>query len=490
MEEQKTALTTHLIPNLPKLLQKYLPDAEKVSHLLKLIQHFDLNLYTIMRQERCLDNLLKLIQEVIERHVDSKVIKAAAEALESLCDENISIGTRCKTVASRIIDNTIEKYYEAVEENDTSMVNEESSCPNLLIIVKKLSTIAPYFDLSRREIFQEMTGRISGFLEMVKDDEVTEEVIEQQKYFMEITTMHLHWRRVELMKCHRDVDEHLKSLENEFGIYMEIAEKILSLGQYDGDLQEVAFESVCDILNLFGSDVGSLKALSFSLSRSSIGAELTTFLQTRVFIRETDFSDETYAVKVSMRRKWLACYCSLVFNGLLPTEGAVYVLKNFADFQAEFSDILKEFWRQLNEENSKSVCGKLVIHSILLQYQDLMKETLPDARNVKEGLVKDLARRFSSYYGINKLQQVKCREDLLQLNRYGVCVAFELSEDNEDPTESLPNLGLLEYLTDFAAKLQKKEKHQVMDYLEKLKVERNVENQKTPAVTTFEAFLD
>ena len=54
----------------------------------------------------------------------------------------------------------------------------------------------------------------------------------------------------------------------------------------------------------------------------------------------------------------------------------------------------------------------------------------------------------------------------------------------------MPNLGLLEYLTDFAAKLQKKEKHQVMDYLEKLKVERNVENLKTPAVTTFEAFLD
>ena len=73
----------------------------------------------------------------------------------------------------------------------------------------------------------------------------------------------------------------------------------------------------------------------------------------------------------------------------------------------------------MNEENSKSVCGKLVIHSLLLQYQDLMMETLPDARNVKEGVVKDLARRFSSYYGISKLQQVKCREDLLQLNRYG-----------------------------------------------------------------------
>ena len=55
---------------------------------------------------------------------------------------------------------------------------------------------------------------------------------------------------------------------------------------------------------------------------------------------------------------------------------------------------------------------------------------------------------------------------------------------------TLPNLGLLEYLTDFAAKLQKKEKQQIMNYLEKLKMERNVENLKTPAVTTFEAFLD
>ena len=37
----------------------------------------------------------------------------------------------------------------------------------------------------------------------------------------------------------------------------------------------------------------------------------------------------------------MECYCSLVFNGLLPPEDAVNVLKNFADFQAEFSDILK-----------------------------------------------------------------------------------------------------------------------------------------------------
>merc|ERR1712025_57502 len=214
------------------------------------------------------------------------------------------------------------------------------------------------------------------------------------------------------------------------------------------------------------------------------------FLETRVFIKETEFSDETYAVKVSKRRKWLYCYCSLVLNGLLPSEEAVNVLKNFAGFQEEFSEILKEFWRLLNEHNSKSVCGKLVIHSILLQYQDLMKETLSDARNAKEGLVQDLARRFSSYYGINKLQQIKCREDLVQLIRYGVGVAFELSEENEDSVESLPNLGLLNYLTVFAAKLQEKEKHQVMIDLEKLKVERNVENLNTAAVTTFEAFLD
>ena len=128
-----------------------------------------------------------------------------------------------------------------------SKANEESSNPNLLIIVMKLSTIAPYFDLSRGEIYQEMAGRISEFLEKVKEDEATKEEIEQQKYFMEIATMHLHWRRVELMKCHRDADEHLKSLENEFGIHMEIAENTLSLGQYYGALQEVAFESVCDM---------------------------------------------------------------------------------------------------------------------------------------------------------------------------------------------------------------------------------------------------
>ena len=48
-------------------------DADKLSNLLVIPQYFDLEIYTTSRQEKALESLLKLMQEIIERNSASEV---------------------------------------------------------------------------------------------------------------------------------------------------------------------------------------------------------------------------------------------------------------------------------------------------------------------------------------------------------------------------------------------------------------------------------
>ena len=78
MADDKQALTAHFIQTLPHMLRKYAPDPEKVANLLTVPQFFDLEIYTTSRQEKNLDQLLILIQEIVDKHSDKGVLEVRA----------------------------------------------------------------------------------------------------------------------------------------------------------------------------------------------------------------------------------------------------------------------------------------------------------------------------------------------------------------------------------------------------------------------------
>lgn len=51
IQEDKQKMTEHFIQTLPILLDRYRADAEKLANLLAIPQYFDLEVYTISRQE-------------------------------------------------------------------------------------------------------------------------------------------------------------------------------------------------------------------------------------------------------------------------------------------------------------------------------------------------------------------------------------------------------------------------------------------------------
>ena len=125
VQDDKQALTAHFIQTLPPLLKKYLPDHEKVANLMVIPQYFDLEIYTTSRQEKNLETLLSLIQEIADKHNDTEVLEATAKTLEILCDDKFAIFSRCDIARSRLLDMITNKYKEVVDEYLSLLIGGE-----------------------------------------------------------------------------------------------------------------------------------------------------------------------------------------------------------------------------------------------------------------------------------------------------------------------------------------------------------------------------
>lgn len=94
IQSDKKKLTLHFIDVLPMLLEKYRVEWHKLEYLLLIVQHFDLELYTIARKEENLDSLLTEIRKIVDISHRSETLDNAAKALECLCNQRYVISVK------------------------------------------------------------------------------------------------------------------------------------------------------------------------------------------------------------------------------------------------------------------------------------------------------------------------------------------------------------------------------------------------------------
>jgi cohesin complex subunit SA-1/2 len=158
VQDDKQALTAHFIQTLPPLLKKYLPDPEKIANLMVIPQYFDLEIYTTSRQEKNLETLLNLIQEIVDKHSETEVLEACALTLEVLCDDKFAIYSRCDIARSRLLDMVTNNYKESVDEYTNLLIGREE--PNdddkfsIKSSLKKVECFYSCHNLNQRGIWQ------------------------------------------------------------------------------------------------------------------------------------------------------------------------------------------------------------------------------------------------------------------------------------------------------------------------------------------------
>jgi cohesin complex subunit SA-1/2 len=168
LQDDKAKLTEHFIQTLPYLLDKYSAENAKLINLLNIPQYFDLEMYTTTRQEASLKLLLDKITHITQISTDREVLDACAKTLEFLCTEGSAIYTQCDVARSNIIDESVNRYKEAIDDWRNLIAGEETpdedEIHQVVISLKKVSILYSCHNLNHWNLFNSIFQDIEEFL--------------------------------------------------------------------------------------------------------------------------------------------------------------------------------------------------------------------------------------------------------------------------------------------------------------------------------------
>lgn len=476
VQDDKQALTAHFIQTLPPLLKKYLPDAEKVANLMVIPQYFDLEIYTTSRQEKNLDTLLHLVQEIVDKHAVKEVLEACAKTLERLCDDKFAIFSRCDIARSRLLDMVSSKYKEAIDEY-MNLLNgkEEPDEDDMFTLVSSFKRVECFYsshNIGQWAIWESMFDVIIKYKESMVNKEELKIPVEAVKSALCACFFGLIWDQEYLENTtERDSTANdVIALRKKLDRYVEAMQEVMLQGT-SVLLREEAFISICDLLISFSRKDSFRNSVLAPLAYQpdkAMAQLLNDFIQNNVFLEEEeeDQDDHTKIEELHKRRNFLASFCKLIVYNVLPTKTAADIFKHYVVFYNDYGDIIKATLSKARE-NNKVNCSKTMIQSLIIKFREIRQlqgEQNVNRRTVEFHSLKELAKRFALSFGLDAL---KNREAVTQLHREGILVAVNPMENPEDPTAAPPNLPFLEILTEFTNKLLKQDKKVVLSYLDK-----------------------
>ncbi|KAJ1523651.1 hypothetical protein ONE63_001493 [Megalurothrips usitatus] len=473
VKEDRERLTDHFVQTLPPLLEKYGVDSDKLTNLLTIPQHFDLERYTSSRQEGNLDQLLKKIQKIVDRSTDNDVLDSCAKTLEILCSEGTAIYTRCDVARSTLIDTLVNKYKEAMDEWRSLIEGEEE--PNeeetfqVITSLKKVSIFSACHNLGQWGIWGSIFQDVNDAKEKTHKT-LPEEAI---KYCISACYYGILWdlKNIEdRLEAGGTADGEINSLNDRLHQFIDLIKEILQHTDVQS-FREEAYITLCDLLVTFSSQLAqgthaALEQLVFDADKS-VCSMLNGFIQTYVFIDEDEeeLDEHSKIEELHKRRNFLASFCKLIVYNMMPIQVAGDVFKHYVKYYNDYGDIIKATLGKAREIN-KVNCARTMVSSLTVIFKELQTDGQKVNRAAEEFTsVKELAKRFALSFG---LDAVKNREAITALHREGILFAvFQSPDAPEDPSNPPPNLAFLEILSEFTNKLLKQDKRVVLSFLNK-----------------------
>uniref|UniRef100_T1IZS7 SCD domain-containing protein n=1 Tax=Strigamia maritima TaxID=126957 RepID=T1IZS7_STRMM len=329
VNDDKVKLTEHFILFLPALLSKYITDPEKIVNLMIIPQYFELEIYTTSRQEQNLEGLLKLIQEIVEKHTEQDVLEACAKTFETLCCEDYTIHSRCDVGRSTLIDQLVNKYKEALDEYratiDASEVPDEDLVFDLTSSLKKVGIFNHCHNLAHLNVWD-------SFFDWVKQAQqdpksIPEEVV---KYALSCCSAGIMWDLGRLDENTQNPLE-IRALRDKLHSFMAVCRNLLNSISF---FQSESFVTVCDLLLIFCNQLHDNMVLKELVYEPDLGlqSQLSVFIQDKVFIDDDDDEQQDEHSKIEelhKRRNFLASFCKLVVYNVMSTKVAADIFKHY-----------------------------------------------------------------------------------------------------------------------------------------------------------------
>ncbi|XP_050680856.1 cohesin subunit SA-1 isoform X2 [Leptidea sinapis] len=465
VSDDRVKMTSHFMVTLPALLDKFSADPEKLTNLLSIPQHFELELYTTQRQENLLTQLLNKIRDLVGAHIEAEVVETAARTLEVLCSrgECCAVYSRCNVARATVTDQCVNRYKEAIDDYRSLLEGGETPNAdevfNVLNSLRKVSIMYMCHNLNDTNIWDSLYEDLPLALK-------TSETVTPRRmslvYVIRSCFYSLLWSLHELEERGGAGDGDAAGvLRERLHGYVALCKQVVVDGVTQ-ELREEAFVSLCDLLIFFietpGGRGGDDPSRQLQLEADSHLCDLlNNAVQQFVFINPN--YDERRIEELHKRRNFLAAYCKLIVYNVVPIRRAVDAIKHYIKCYNDYGDIIKATLskaREINKVNcalSMELAMQALFTDIRAQHS-VPTRALPELHELKE-----LAKRFSMMFG---LDAVRNREALTALHRAGISFAALESNTHAPP----PNLLFLEPLAEFCPKLLRQDKRHVLKFLE------------------------
>ncbi|XP_013381266.1 cohesin subunit SA-1-like isoform X1 [Lingula anatina] len=457
--EDRTKLTEHFIVFLPQLLAKYGADAEKLANLLQIPLHFDLEIYTTSRQEKCLDLLLNHIREIIDRHTDSEVLENCSKILECFCSEEFAIAGKCDVARSTLLDALVEKFKGAhqdyFQQGDEPDEDEEYS---LAAGLKRIYAFYSCHDMTGWNLWDLLFQIVKAGND---NPNIPAEIVCKAISSCSVCLM---WSLQKLDENNPDKDA-MKQLKKRVSDFMKLLHDLMYHQQEK--VNEESYITICDLLLILSRQLGTnpvMKPLVYEPDRN-LQAQLSGYLSDKVFVEDEDEeADENVKIEeLHTRRNLLASFCKLVVYNVVGIKMAADMFKHYMKFYNDYGDIIKTTLGKAREIN-KVLTAKTLACSLTQLFKELQAQGPVDRTSDSFHNIKELARRFNLSFG---LDQVKNRDAVAAMHTEGIIFSLTPLENPNDPKGAPPNLGFLEILCEFTSKLMRQDKKAVVNFLDK-----------------------
>ncbi|KAG2406635.1 Sister-chromatid cohesion protein [Vigna angularis] len=325
-ENNKQEITVAMMKTYPLLLRKYISDKAKVSSLVEIVLHMNLEYYSLKRQELNFKNLLQLVKDTFFKHGDKDPLRACVKAIDFCCMESQGeLQDFARIKLKELEDEIVAKLKSAIKE-----VVDGGDEYSLLVNLKRLYEL----QLKRYVPIDSLYEDIVSVLRCSRNN-MEDEVV---GFLLLNMYLHLAWS--------------LQSIANEEAVSGASLTSLLS--KRDTLLQELEY-----FLNLAADNKGGGKPGSELACRVCTILAETWFLFRTTNFRKTQLEALGYQPDAIMLRKfWELCQQQL----------------NISD-EAEDEDVNKEYAVETNRDAVMIAAAKLIANDVVPK-EDLASEII------------------------------------------------------------------------------------------------------------------
>ncbi|PAV87375.1 hypothetical protein WR25_07075 isoform A [Diploscapter pachys] len=351
--DDRERLSGILIPALPKLLEKFIGDREKVAQLATLPQYFVLDMYMAGRMENYLTDLWTMLQEIVNKHVDDDCLTDVAETVSYLLT-NQTVATHLERYKTALLDalvSTMRRVIQSYPSDGVDMEDEaalEESRADVDAIFRRVAAFACVIDMKRYDV----ADQAALFLQ--NHDRLSDAVTEKAILIIHIQMLY------DLLRITKDQESNrtdaIKKLKKKRENFVQTAGNVIKFGSAGVTMVDrifivlevkqsyvQSFLTMCDMCTFFNSSLVSddsekskqLQPLVYKLD-DSILRSMADYVERCVFKRVTSDSAEPYhQVELNHKKRIiLAGFAKLAIHDCINPEEAAFMLKYYQDVSA------------------------------------------------------------------------------------------------------------------------------------------------------------